>query len=103
MTDIGFAPKEVIPPQVCRLEILDADKADTYGLQIYLKLKVATLNDIAGSNTLVAYLPAERGLSAFGDVLVWPSSCCCCSGCSPAPQALNARTPKETSGPSICP
>lgn len=40
MTDVGFAPKEVIPPQVCRLEILDADKSDTYGPQMYLKLKV---------------------------------------------------------------
>ena len=39
-TDIGFAPKEVIPQGVCRLEILDADKADTYGPQIYLKLMV---------------------------------------------------------------
>ena len=38
--DIGFAPKEVIPPQVCRLEVLAADKAETYGLQIGLKLKV---------------------------------------------------------------
>src|SRR5829696_2090068 len=40
MTEIGFAPKEVIPPQVCRLEVLSADKAETYGLQIGLKLKV---------------------------------------------------------------
>jgi hypothetical protein len=40
MTEIDFAPKEVIPPQVCRLEILAADKAETYGLQIGLKLKV---------------------------------------------------------------
>ena len=40
MTEIGFAPKEVIPPEVCRLEILDADKAEEYGLQIALKLKV---------------------------------------------------------------
>ena len=40
MTEIGFAPKEVIPPEVCRLEILDAEKSDTYGPQIYLKLKV---------------------------------------------------------------
>ncbi len=40
MTEIGFAPKEVIPPEVCRLEILDADKSDTYGPQLYLKLKV---------------------------------------------------------------
>ena len=40
MADIGFAPKEVIPPEVCRLEILDADKSDTYGPQMYLKLKV---------------------------------------------------------------
>ena len=38
--EVGFAPKEVIPSQVCRLEVLDADKADTYGPQIYLKLKV---------------------------------------------------------------
>ena len=37
---IGFSPRENIPQQVCRLEILDADKADTYGPQIYLKLKV---------------------------------------------------------------
>jgi hypothetical protein len=40
MTDIGFAPKEVIPAEVCRLEILDADKSDAYGPQMYLKLKV---------------------------------------------------------------
>jgi hypothetical protein len=40
MTDIGFAPKEIIPPEVCRLEILAADTADTYGPQIGLKLKV---------------------------------------------------------------
>jgi hypothetical protein len=40
MTDVGFAPKEVIPPEVCRLAILDADKSDTYGPQLYLKLKV---------------------------------------------------------------
>src|SRR4028119_1953867 len=40
MTDIDFAPKEVIPPQVCRLEVLAADKAEDYGLQIGLKLKV---------------------------------------------------------------
>ena len=40
MTDIGFAPKEVIAKGVCRLEILDADKSDTYGPQLYLKLKV---------------------------------------------------------------
>ncbi len=40
MTDLGFAPKEVIPQVVCRLEILDADKAETYGPQIGLKLKV---------------------------------------------------------------
>jgi hypothetical protein len=40
MTDIGFAPKEEIPPEVCRLEILAAEKAEAYGLQIALKLKV---------------------------------------------------------------
>jgi hypothetical protein len=40
MTEIGFAPKEVIAPQVCLLEVLAADKAETYGLQISLKLKV---------------------------------------------------------------
>jgi hypothetical protein len=40
MTDIGFAPKEVIAPEVCRLEVLDADKAHTYGPQMYPKLKV---------------------------------------------------------------
>jgi hypothetical protein len=40
MTDLGFAPKEVIPQQVCRLEVMAADKAETYGLQIGLKLKV---------------------------------------------------------------
>jgi hypothetical protein len=40
MTDIGFAPREMIPPGVCRLEVLAAGKADTYGPQIYLKLKV---------------------------------------------------------------
>jgi hypothetical protein len=40
MTDISFAPKEVITPQGCRLEVLAAEKAETYGLQIGLKLKV---------------------------------------------------------------
>jgi hypothetical protein len=38
--DIDFAPKELILPEVCRLEVLAADKADTYGPQIGLKLKV---------------------------------------------------------------
>jgi hypothetical protein len=40
MTDVGFAPKEVIPPEVCQLEVLAAEKAEAYGLQIALKLKV---------------------------------------------------------------
>ena len=40
MTEIGFAAKEVIAPQVCRLEVLAADKAEAYGLQISLKLKI---------------------------------------------------------------
>jgi len=38
--EIGFETKEIIAPQVCRLEVLSADKAETYGLQIALKLKV---------------------------------------------------------------
>jgi hypothetical protein len=38
--DIGFAPKEVIPQKVCRLEALATEKAETYGPQIALKLKV---------------------------------------------------------------
>jgi hypothetical protein len=40
MTDFGFAPKKIIPPEDCRLEVLAAEKAETYGLQIGLKLKV---------------------------------------------------------------
>ena len=40
MTEIGFAPKEIIAQEVCRLEVMAADKADTYGPQIGLKLKV---------------------------------------------------------------
>ena len=40
MKEIDFAPKEVIPPEVCRLEVLAADKAEAYGLQISLKLKI---------------------------------------------------------------
>jgi hypothetical protein len=40
MTEIGFAPKEIIEPQVCRLEVLAADKAEAYGLQVGLKLKI---------------------------------------------------------------
>ena len=40
MTDIGFAVKEVIPQDVCRLEVMTAEKAETYGLQIGLKLRV---------------------------------------------------------------
>src|SRR5918994_7126642 len=38
--EISFAPKEVIAPQVCQLEILAAERAEAYGLQISLKLKV---------------------------------------------------------------
>ncbi len=38
--EIGFAPKEVVEPQVCRLEVVAADKAEAYGLQIALKLTV---------------------------------------------------------------
>ncbi len=38
--EIGFAPKELIEPQVCRLEVLAADRAEAYGLQIGLKLKI---------------------------------------------------------------
>ena len=40
MTEIDFEPKEIIPQEVCRLAILSAEKADTYGPQIGLKLKV---------------------------------------------------------------
>jgi hypothetical protein len=40
MTKLEFAPKKLIQPQVCRMEILAADTADTYGPQIALKLKV---------------------------------------------------------------
>ena len=40
MVEISFAPKELIPPGMRRLEILAADTADTYGPQIRLKLKV---------------------------------------------------------------
>ena len=40
MMEIGFAVKEVIPQEVCRLEVLSAEKAEAYGLQIGLKLKV---------------------------------------------------------------
>jgi hypothetical protein len=40
MTEIGFAPKEIIPQEICRLVVMAADKTDTYGPQIYLKLKV---------------------------------------------------------------
>ena len=29
VTEIGFAPKEIIPQEVCRLEVMAADKADT--------------------------------------------------------------------------
>jgi hypothetical protein len=56
LTEIGFAPKEVITPQVCRLEVLDADKADTYGPQIYLKLKV-----VGGEHDLSIEKPAQCG------------------------------------------
>jgi hypothetical protein len=40
MTDIVFAPKQIIPPEECLLEILAADTADTYGPQIGVNLKV---------------------------------------------------------------
>jgi hypothetical protein len=40
VTDIGFAPKEIIPVGVYQLEVMAADKADTYGPQLALKMKV---------------------------------------------------------------
>ena len=40
MTEIRFAPKELIQQEECRLEVMAADKADTFGPQIGLKLKV---------------------------------------------------------------
>jgi hypothetical protein len=40
MTEIGFSLKKIIPQEVCRLEVLSAETADTYGPQIGLKLKV---------------------------------------------------------------
>jgi len=40
MTQIDFAPKEIIPQEVCRLKVLSADTADDYKPQICLKLKV---------------------------------------------------------------
>jgi hypothetical protein len=40
MTEITFAPKEIIEPQVCRLEVLAANRAEDYGLQIGLKLRI---------------------------------------------------------------
>jgi hypothetical protein len=40
MTEIGFAPKEIIAQEVCRIEVLSAETAETYGPQIALKLKV---------------------------------------------------------------
>ena len=42
MTELGFAPKEIIPQEVCRLEVLSAETADTYGPQIVLKLRVVS-------------------------------------------------------------
>jgi hypothetical protein len=58
MTDIGFAPKVVIAPQVCRLEVLDANKADTYGPQIAVKLKV-----VDGSTTTIPSPTTPTGMS----------------------------------------
>ena len=40
MAQLEFAPKEIISPGVCRLEVLTADTADTYGPQIAVDLKV---------------------------------------------------------------
>jgi hypothetical protein len=40
MSEIGFAAKDVIEPQICRLEVLAASTAEAYGLQVATKLKV---------------------------------------------------------------
>lgn len=40
MTDIGFTRKEVIPPGMRRMEVLDAEKNDTFDPQVALKLRV---------------------------------------------------------------
>ena len=42
MSDIGFAPKKIIPQEVCQLEVLAADKEDTYRPEVALKLKVVS-------------------------------------------------------------
>ena len=62
MTEISFAPKEMIPQAVCRLEVMDADKADTYGPQIYLKLKVVWQeNTTATSSTTTRNRDEDTG------------------------------------------
>jgi hypothetical protein len=40
MTELEFAPKKVIETQVCTIEVLAANMAETYGPQLALKLKV---------------------------------------------------------------
>ena len=70
MTEIGFAPKEIIPQEVCRLEILDANKSDTYGPQMYLKLKVVggehdghTFNDYSSRDEVTGQI--KQGTKAW--------------------------------------
>ena len=40
MTDIGFAPREVIAPQECRLKVQAAYAVETYGPQLAFELEV---------------------------------------------------------------
>ncbi len=77
MTEIGFAAKEVIAPQVCRLEVLAADKAEAYGLQISLKLKVVggehdgyTLTDYANRDEDTGQAKQRSLLSSDGPTMV---------------------------------
>src|ERR671916_278751 len=65
---VGFAPKKVIPPQVCRLKVLAADKAEDYGLQIGQKLKVVggehdghTFTDYANRDEVTGRIKVEFG------------------------------------------
>ena len=59
MPTIGFLLKEIIPSGMCRLEILTADTADTYGPQIAVDLKV--IGGVHDGHTFRDYANRDEG------------------------------------------
>src|ERR671910_146526 len=61
MTDIGFAPKEVISQEVCRLEVLYADKAEAYLGRDFHKRPGVSLESLVGKQFVAQVTQTRTG------------------------------------------